>query len=73
VAIYLVNAIHPSGSGFWSTKIVDLIPSAHVYDVFHWIDGTLGLKGNAELCQLPLNVGFMVFGGLGTIGNIVNA
>lgn len=78
VAIYAVTAIHPLGQAFWSQPIFSLIPGHYVMNFLGQVDKVLGLKsvlagrGWAGLEGLPINVAFMMFGGAGTIGNIVN-
>ncbi|KAI9635659.1 CDP-alcohol phosphatidyltransferase-domain-containing protein [Dioszegia hungarica] len=79
VAIYAVTAIHPLGQAFWSQPIFSLIPGHYVMNFLGQVDKVLGLKsvlagrGWAGLEGLPINVAFMMFGGAGTIGNIVNS
>ncbi|ORY24123.1 hypothetical protein BCR39DRAFT_547721 [Naematelia encephala] len=71
--IYLITAIHPSGQGFWQQPLTSLIPGSFAAQAAHSIDETFGLKGNKSIEALPVNVAFMMFGALGTVGNIVNS
>jgi len=72
-AIYIITAIHPSGPLLWDTPIVALIPGGYGYQLAYAVDKVLNSVGfRWKLEHLGINVAFMMFGGLGTIGNIVN-
>ncbi|KAK4686321.1 hypothetical protein P7C73_g3815, partial [Tremellales sp. Uapishka_1] len=71
--IYLITAFHPSGSAFWATPVAQLFPGDFAVEIARKADEAFNLKGSWSLESLPVNVGFMAFAGLGTIGNIVNA
>lgn len=70
--IYLVTALHPLGPDFWRQPILSLIPGHFATDAATHVDELLGLKGQLSLHAIPCNVAFMIFGALGTVGNIVN-
>ncbi len=70
--IYLITAIHPQGIHFWETPLASLIPGGFALTAARWVDEVLGLKGGTSLARLPVNVAFMMFGAVGTVGNIVN-
>ncbi|WRT65238.1 uncharacterized protein IL334_002181 [Kwoniella shivajii] len=73
--IYLITAFHPSGPGFWSTPILTPLfkafPSS--LDLIVRLDKVLGLTDYWRLERIPVNVAFMMFGALGTVGNIVTS
>jgi ethanolaminephosphotransferase len=69
--IYLITAF--AGPQFWDTPIVSLIPGGYGYQLAYAFDKVLnGIGFRWKLEHLGVNVAFMMFGGLGTIGNIVN-
>lgn len=70
--IYLITAIHPQGVHFWNTPLAQLVPGDIALQAALWLDNSLGLKGNISLAGLPVNVAFMLFGGVGTMANIIN-
>ena len=70
--IYLITAIHPLGQNFWKQSLVSLVPGDFATQGAKWIDTTLNLDKAVQLETLPVNVAFMIFGTLGTLGNIVN-
>jgi ethanolaminephosphotransferase len=73
VVIYLITALHPSGPAFWDTPIVSLIPGNYGVELAQTIDKALSAYGiRYKLEYLGVNVAFMIFGALGTIGNIIN-
>lgn len=72
-AIYIITAIHPAGPQFWDTPIVNLVPGDYGLQFAYAFDKVLnGMGFRWKLEHLGINVAFMMFGGLGTIGNIVN-
>ena len=81
--IYLITALHPLGQAFWSQPIASFVPTYGPALARH-ADRVLGLtSGRAgrwmwktwavqmSLETLPVNVGFMLVGAFGTLGNIV--
>ena len=74
-AIYLLTALHPAGQSLWSRPMISLIPGEigemAILGAKN-LDKILGLKGSWRLERIPINVAFMLFGGLGTVGNIIN-
>ena len=70
--IYLITAIHPMGQGFWQQPLVQVIPGDIAVTLASKVDSVFGLKESVQLARLPINVAFMIFGALGTVGNIVN-
>ena len=73
VVIYLITALHPSGPAFWDTPIVSLVPGEYGVKFAQFVDKALSSFGlRYKLQHLGVNVAFMIFGALGTIGNITN-
>ena len=70
--IYLITAIHPMGQAFWQQPLVQLIPGDIASMLAGKVDSFFGSKESVQLARLPVNVAFMIFGALGTVGNIVN-
>lgn len=70
--IYLITGLHPLGQSFWRQPLVSLLPGDYGVQAAQWFDSALNLKPSLQLQTLPINVAFMSFGALGTVGNIVN-
>jgi ethanolaminephosphotransferase len=70
--IYLITGLHPLGQSFWRQPLVSLLPGDYGVHAAQWVDSALGLKSSLQLHTLPINVAFLSFGALGTVGNIVN-
>lgn len=70
--IYLITAFHPLGQAFWAQPMLGSIPSSTFQDFLGSVDKAMGLRGEMSLQGVPINVAFMLFGGAGTIANIVN-
>lgn len=73
IVIYIITAIHPLHQHFWQQPLVSLLP-AHIGDkAATMLDEALGLPAKYTLATLPINVAFMIFGAVGTVGNMLNA
>lgn len=75
VAIYGITAAHPLGPKFWDQAMFSLMPQAVreiVGPLLANVDKAFGLRGLWSLQGIPVNIAFMLFGGVGTLGNIVN-
>lgn len=72
VVIYLITALHPQGQHFWQQPLVSLLPGDTGLTIAQKIDEAFGIKESVQIQKLPINVAFMIFGGVGTVGNIVN-
>lgn len=70
--IYLITAIHPLGQHFWQQPLVSVFPGHVISDLAVKVDSALGIKESVQISKLPINVAFMIFGAVGTLGNIVN-
>ena len=71
-AIYLLTALHPLGQDLWRLPIVSIFPGNYGFEAARWFDKTFGIRESLRLEKLPINVAFMLFGGVGTVGNIIN-
>ncbi|OWZ66331.1 hypothetical protein AYX14_03140 [Cryptococcus neoformans] len=78
VGIYIITAIHPLGSAFWSQPLLKpvlyLVPQLFPY--VQKVDGLLesvGVWKYVRLESIPANVAFMSFGAVGTLANIVTS
>lgn len=70
-AIYFITAF--TGPQFWDSPVVSFIPGGYGYQLAYAFDKVAnGVGFRWKLEHLGVNVAFMMFGGLGTIGNIVN-
>ncbi|ORX36138.1 CDP-alcohol phosphatidyltransferase-domain-containing protein [Kockovaella imperatae] len=71
--IYLLTGFHPLGQELWNRPIFSLVPGGLGLQAARWFDKTVGVRDSLRLETLPINVAFMLFGGLGTVGNIINS
>ncbi|WVN88919.1 uncharacterized protein L203_104134 [Cryptococcus depauperatus CBS 7841] len=78
VGIYIITALHPLGSAFWSQPLLKpltyFVPQSlpYIHKIDYYLEAA-GIWDHVRLERIPANVAFMVFGAFGTVGNIVNS
>lgn len=78
VGIYIITALHPLGSSFWSQPLLKpvLYLAPQLFPYVQKVDGLLesfGVWKYVRLESIPANVAFMSFGAVGTLANIVTS